>query len=136
MNPGAPDTTFISYEASNNLAFYKVINGPGEENRTPVSSLEGWRSTIELHRDKMVFGREPITLRVSFSLVLITLLGRTTHGALDRTRTGTVLLPRDFLTTLCHHSLNKRFIPYMDSHQGLFALTLFQANRRSVLQVC
>ena len=57
-------------------------------------------------------------------------------GAPGRTRTGTGLRPRDFLTTLCHHSLNKRFTPYMDLHQGLFALTLFQANRRSVLQIC
>ncbi len=34
--------------AVTNPKFYKK-NGAGEGNRTPVASLEGWSSTIELH---------------------------------------------------------------------------------------
>ena len=44
-----PPTYCLEGSCSIQLSYWRVSNGAGDGNRTRVSSLEGWCSTIELH---------------------------------------------------------------------------------------
>ena len=53
-----PPTYCLEGSCSIQLSYWRIYNGAGDGNRTRVSSLEGWCSTIELH---------PHSSRVGFS---------------------------------------------------------------------
>ena len=44
-----PLTYCLEGSCSIQLSYWRIYNGAGDGNRTRVSSLEGWCSTIELH---------------------------------------------------------------------------------------
>ena len=44
-----PPTYCLEGSCSIQLSYWRMWNGAGDGNRTRVSSLEGWCSTIELH---------------------------------------------------------------------------------------
>ena len=44
-----PPTYCLEGSCSIRLSYWRIIDGAGDGNRTRVSSLEGWCSTIELH---------------------------------------------------------------------------------------
>ena len=44
-----PPTYCLEGSCSIQLSYWRISNGAGDGNRTRVSSLEGWCSTIELH---------------------------------------------------------------------------------------
>ena len=44
-----PLTYCLEGSCSIQLSYWRMLNGAGDGNRTRVSSLEGWCSTIELH---------------------------------------------------------------------------------------
>ena len=44
-----PLTYCLEGSCSIQLSYWRILNGAGDGNRTRVSSLEGWCSTIELH---------------------------------------------------------------------------------------
>ena len=44
-----PLTYCLEGSCSIQLSYWRIWNGAGDGNRTRVSSLEGWCSTIELH---------------------------------------------------------------------------------------
>ena len=44
-----PPTYCLEGSCSIQLSYWRLLNGAGDGNRTRVSSLEGWCSTIELH---------------------------------------------------------------------------------------
>ena len=44
-----PPTYCLEGSCSIQLSYWRMLDGAGDGNRTRVSSLEGWCSTIELH---------------------------------------------------------------------------------------
>ena len=44
-----PLTYCLEGSCSIQLSYWRILDGAGDGNRTRVSSLEGWCSTIELH---------------------------------------------------------------------------------------
>ena len=47
-----PPTYCLEGSCSIQLSYWRIMIGAGDGNRTRVSSLEGWCSTIELHPQK------------------------------------------------------------------------------------
>ena len=58
-----PLTYCLEGSCSIQLSYWRISNGAGDGNRTRVSSLEGWCSTIELHP------RKPLPERFSFDIL-------------------------------------------------------------------
>ena len=58
-----PPTYCLEGSCSIQLSYWRISNGAGDGNRTRVSSLEGWCSTIELHP------RKPLPERFSFDFL-------------------------------------------------------------------
>ena len=58
-----PPTYCLEGSCSIQLSYWRISNGAGDGNRTRVSSLEGWCSTIELHP------RKPLPERFSFDIL-------------------------------------------------------------------
>ena len=55
-----PLTYCLEGSCSIQLSYWRMWNGAGDGNRTRVSSLEGWCSTIELHPQLLLRGYSAI----------------------------------------------------------------------------
>ena len=69
-----PPTYCLEGSCSIQLSYWRIYSGAGDGNRTRVSSLEGWCSTIELHPHKLscVLSQEIITQTALFVKYKIT----------------------------------------------------------------
>ena len=55
-----PLTYCLEGSCSIQLSYWRMLDGAGDGNRTRVSSLEGWCSTIELHPRLIQLGNSSI----------------------------------------------------------------------------
>ena len=64
-----PLTYCLEGSCSIQLSYWRMLDGAGDGNRTRVSSLEGWCSTIELHPQILIaLLFQPVDFITDFSL--------------------------------------------------------------------